>query len=102
MSALWQSSPRFSHFIDSIEMNRKSGDAIDDVTSNLLFGAPDVPNTSGAFSVEIALTCAFSSEALVGPPPGVLPTDWFRRDDVVRIVLAEMNFQDQTGTGASA
>lgn len=104
MSAkLWRINPRAQavSLTDQFTRDITALDARNEVAADLYFGN-ETPNTSGAFSVNIALSVAFSSQALVGPPPGVLPTEWFRRDDVLRVVLAEMNFRDQTGSGASA
>jgi hypothetical protein len=78
----------------------RSDDAEDDVFSDQFF--PDeIPNATGVFSMEGSASVVFQSQLLVGPS-GIEPVVWFRRDDILRIVLVEIDYMDQTGSGAGA
>jgi len=85
-------------------MNRDvSGtDAENELAPDLFFGTPDIPNFVGAFTITGAATVAFASTALVGPPPGQLPCDWFHSDNGRRVILAELQYVTQVGSGVAA
>lgn len=100
---LWRLSGRASPYASLAEQftrDRDGGSADDEVSVDLYF-ADETPNAVGAFSISGSSTLTFSSEALVGPPPGLLPTAWFKLD-TRRVVLAEMEYIDQSGSGLAA
>jgi hypothetical protein len=105
---LWRVSPRVSQHASLAEQftNDTTGnDAGNEVAADKFFGdeySNAVANSVGAFSISGTSSVSFSSQALIGPPPGVLPCNWFHDDSAVRVILAEFDYVDQVGSGTSA
>lgn len=102
---LWRSNPRSVDVVSLADQFDRSISTVNvwpEVAADLFFGPDTGNNVSGAFSISGASGVAFYSETLYGPSPGVTPTQWFRRDDVQRVVLVEMDYYTQVGSGLSA
>lgn len=105
MSKLWRSNPRSANVVSlGDQFTRSVGDVNvwPDVATDLFFGPDETPSSEGAFAVSGQGSALFYSQSLYGPPPGITAREWFRRDDTRPIVLAELTYLDQVGSGSSA
>ena len=102
---VWRYSPRVNlrgSFVEQLGRNDDSSLTEPAVAKDLFFGPDTTANFTGAFTINGASNAAFASQPVFGPSPGVTPTQWFRRDDVQRVVLVEIDYYTQVGSGLSA
>lgn len=107
---LWRINPRVSNFASLTEEFTREQDAAawDEVSPDLFFGDEAVitppPSSTSVFTMIGSGSAAFQSQTSVGPPgPTGLPllsTEWFKRDDVLRIILVEIDYITQNGSGS--
>jgi hypothetical protein len=102
MSKLWRSSPRHNRINASLaeQFARDNGaDAWDSVSPDLFFDltADGPPNAVGAFSI----TCGPSPATFLSKTQAATVTALMRQD-IHRVILAELSYRDQTGSGAAA
>src|SRR5580765_337014 len=100
---LWRVNTRVSPFSSLTEQFARDADVWDELSKDLFFGEEPAPNTSGAFTIAAPLvSIAFVSRSLVGPGDGVVPAEWLKRDDIRKLILVEVDYVDQVGSGDAA
>lgn len=100
---LWRRSPRVSQSASLVDQLVRGEDAFDEVATDLFFTEDPAPTSvDSSFTMEGFGSATFRSQSLVGPGGTILPTEWFRRDDVKRVILVEVDYKDQSGTGDAA
>lgn len=104
LTPFFQVAPRvnpYTSWTEALVRAEAATNAEPGVATDQAFPPTDIPNFIGAFDIEGNSTITFSSQALAGPSPGVLPTQWLKRDDAQRVVLVELDYVTQSGTGAA-
>lgn len=104
---LWQYSPRrinsLNQELTDIFGRNDGSQAEPAIATDAYFGTPAAPITSGAFAISGSSAIAFQSITLAGPPSSsVVPAAWLKRDDLRKVILVEIDYSDQTGSGYTA
>lgn len=100
---LWRVNPRqsstvplFSQF--GVDPN---GERWVHVSPNLFFVATTDDIQQTAFAITDTDTASFVSKVAYGPAAAVLPCDWFHSDVARRVILVEVDYATQSGSGAT-